>query len=330
MSFLRACLSIVSLAAAGVSVAAGQGWAAETLILDLNKTVNVDEFNRSLKENTKQDRARKTFNFGFDIRSGPLEDARQYLPFLDFLSRSTGYHFKLRFTPKGSSIIDNLGTGKIHFAAVGAVSFLQARETYGVLGLTQGVNNLGMTTYQSMIVVSPESPIKNLAGLKDRRLALGSISSTQGHLIPRIVLARRNITLKDLAAHKFTGSHQNCANAVINGTADACGMQDTMAKRMAGEGLIRILHVSQEYPSSGIAANRNVPSVVLEKVYQALLAFDPLQRDKDGLHNWHRTEMPNGFRAANTEAYTELQSWLLRLGFLGRTAAASGSGGRRN
>jgi ABC-type phosphate/phosphonate transport system substrate-binding protein len=37
--------------------------------------------------------------FGFDHRASPEEDVKQYLPFLDYLSRVTGYHFEIHFTP---------------------------------------------------------------------------------------------------------------------------------------------------------------------------------------------------------------------------------------
>lgn len=290
--------------------------------LNLQDRISVDEVNRALEERGEQTGEEKTFSFGFDLRAGPLEDARQYLPFLDYLDRSTGYGFKLRFTPKSSSIIEDLGTGKIDFAAIGAVSFIQALEKYGALSLARGVNNLGRIEYQSLIVVSPESPIRNLGELKGRRFAFGSVSSTQGYLIPRIVLMERGIALDDLAAYDFTGSYRNCANAVITGAFDACGMQDTMARFMAGEGLVRILHASRYYPSSGIAANKDIPPAVLEKVKRALLDFDPLGRDKGGLYNWRKTEMPNGFKAGAPSDYIVLRDWMDRLGRLDGTPAS--------
>ena len=41
------------------------------------------------------DTAQNSIYFGFDLRSSPQEDAAQYIPFLDYLSESTGFHFKL-------------------------------------------------------------------------------------------------------------------------------------------------------------------------------------------------------------------------------------------
>lgn len=292
------------------------GLAAEKSSLNLDDRISDEEVNRTKHPQAGKKETGKYLFFGFDLRSGPMEDARQYLPFLNYLKKSTGYDFKLRFTPKNSSIIDDLGMGKIHFAAIGAVSFIQAREMYGVVGLVRGINSLGKAEYRSTIVVLPNSDIEEIEDLKGKRFAFGSVSSTQGHLIPRIVLSGRSIGLDDLASYKYTGSHQNCVNAVIKGSVDACGMQDTMAERMVADGLVRILHRSGYYPSSGIAANQEVAPNVVEKVTQALLDFDPLGRDKEGLHNWNDTEMPNGFTAATGADYVELRDWLIRLGDL--------------
>lgn len=254
--------------------------------------------------------------FGFDLRASPQEDSRQYQPFLRYLEKSTGYKFKLRFTSKNSSIIDELGAGKVHFAAVGAVSYIQGREKYGIDSLVLGLNAMDKAKYQSMIVVSPTSKVKKLTDLKNKRFAFGSISSTQGHLIPRILLQEQGINLGDLAAYKYTGSHQVCAEAVISYKYDACGMQDTMALGMQKQGLLKIIHTSRYYPSSGIAANQGLSSTIISNVKNALLNFDPNGKDKAGLFHWSKTEMPNGFVESKKEDYSELRKWLIEFNLL--------------
>ena len=49
-----------------------------------------------------------TFVFGFDLRASPQEDARQYIPFLKYLESTTGYRFRLHFTPQNNKISRNL------------------------------------------------------------------------------------------------------------------------------------------------------------------------------------------------------------------------------
>lgn len=254
--------------------------------------------------------------FGFDLRGNPDEDARQYLPFLKYLQEATGLRFELHFTSKGGAIVDELGAGRVQFAAIGCGSYLVACAKYGVLPLARGLNAEGRAEYQSVIVVAPDSPIREIDELRGKRFAFGSFTSTQGHLIPRIVLAEHGISLDDLAGYEYTGCHHDCASAVASGRLDACGMQDILGRQMAAEGLVRIIHTSEFYPSSGIAANRDVPPEVIEKVRRALLDFEPTGMHAAGLYHWDQTEMARGFVQTRDEDYAELRAWAISFGLL--------------
>lgn len=283
----------------------------------LNERISDTELHQlQIHKSQNPDRQDHVFYFGFDLRSSPQEDARQYLPFLKYLESQTGYRFKLFFTPKTSNIIEELGSNRVQFAAIGAISFLAANARYRAIPLTRGINLQGNAQYQSILVVGPNSRIKTVADLKGKRLAFGDRTSTQGHLIPRIILSKHNIELSDLAKYHYTGSHRNCANAVISGKFDACAMQDTMAKTLAMEGKLKILHASKFYPSSGIAANATLPEDVIKRVKKALLDFEPNGKHRTGLYHWDQTEMPNGFIEARLEDYDELNHWSIELGFL--------------
>ena len=151
-----------------------------------------------------------------------------------------------------------MGKNEIQFAAFGAGSYIKAHEEYGVIPLVRGLNKEGKAEYQSVIFVAADSPIQKINDLYGKRFAFGSITSTQGYIIPRIILNKHGITLEDLSAYRFTGSHRNCADAVLSGDFDSGGMQDVMGKEFADGGLIRIIYTSKYYPSSGIAVNKHV------------------------------------------------------------------------
>ncbi|MCL4425763.1 MAG: phosphate/phosphite/phosphonate ABC transporter substrate-binding protein [Firmicutes bacterium] len=256
------------------------------------------------------------FYFGFDRRLEPREDVKMYLSFLRYLERSTGYHFALHITPKNASIVEELGQGKVQFAAIGTLSYLEAHDRYGVRVLVKGLTEEKKGTYRGMIITQPNSPLRSLPDLKGKTFAFGARNSTQGHLIPRILLFEAGIRLSDLAAFEYTGSHFEAANAVISGRYDAGGIQDTLARELAKKGLVRILATSPCFPSSTISANAQVDPQVIEKVRQALLAFDPLGKDQEGLYHWEQSEMPAGFTTATDEDYAEARHWALRLGLL--------------
>ncbi|MBW2568973.1 MAG: phosphate/phosphite/phosphonate ABC transporter substrate-binding protein [Deltaproteobacteria bacterium] len=286
--------------------------------IDLKDTATENEIQKHAAVNNMH-----ILKFGFDLRASPQEDAEQYLPFLRYLEEATGYKFDLRFTPRGSNIVDDLGQGTVQLAAIGARSYIEARARYKVVPLVHGLNIEGKAEYRSVIFTASKSRIKKIEDLRGKRFAFGNVRSTQGHIIPRIMLAESGLTLNDFSYCKYTGSHRNCANAVTAGRFDAGGMQDIMGKSMEADGLIRIIKISRYYPSSSISVNKNVPAEKLARIKQALLDFDPKGRHKAGLYHWERTEMANGFCEAKDEDYAELRDWIRKFSLLCREEEAA-------
>jgi len=240
-----------------------------------------------------------TLWFGFDLRLGPKEEVTIYTPFLKYLEQKTGRRFRIKFTEKYKDTVDNLGTGITDFAAIGSLSFVKGKETYGIHHLVSGVNHEGDTTYHAMIVTSPNNGIDNIKDIRGKCFAFGSEMSTQGHLIPRQMLEDNGITLDNLSKHIYTGSHLNAAMSVINGECDAAGIQDILAKRLESEGKINIIKISEPFPNSLIAYNSAVDKLMVKEVKAALLAFDPTGKHKNILVDWDKTEMPMGFTEIN-------------------------------
>jgi len=255
------------------------------------------------------------FYFGFDSRLGQKEDELLYRPLMKYLSDETGYDFRIRFTSGYETTQENLGKGYTHFAALGAVSYIKAREQYGVNILVRGLNKANKAEYQSLIFTYPDNEIETLEDIKGKSFAFGSEDSTQGHLIPRKMLEDENITLDDLSSFEYTGSHTNAVEAVIDGRFDVGGGQDTLVREMVDQGKVKIIAESKFYPSSGIVANKNIDPKVVKAVKEALLALDPTGEHKDILPHWDQTEMPNGFVNARDTDYWELEEMMEAYGF---------------
>lgn len=254
-----------------------------------------------------------SLKFGFDLRLGPKDDVRIYLPFLRYLEQNTGNRFSLRFTERYEDTVENLGRGITHFAALGPVNCIIANKKYGTGCLVMGLNSDGKPEYRAVIFTRIDSPIKDIKDLKGKTFAFGDKYSTQGHVIPRKMLEDEGIRLDDLKGYVFTGSHVHTARAVLNGEYDAGGIQDTLAKRLLAEGKIKILATSKPYPSSLICYNKNVDPVILKAVKAALLSFDPKNKQ---LVDWDKTEMPNGFTLYKESSMREIRELTLRYGLL--------------
>lgn len=258
-----------------------------------------------------------SLTFCFDRRLAPREEIKIYESFLNCLEKETGLVFTILFSDDYQETIKNIGTGKAQFAIIGGLSFLKAEHGYGVRMLVKGMDQNKKEGYRAAIIVKKDSPIKNISMLKGKSFAFGSKYSTQGYLIPRYMLEKENVLLSDLKKYSFTGSHWNCARAVIRGDATAGGIQDTLAFRLEKDGYIRIIAVSDYYPRSGIAVNKDVSEEIADKVKTALLQFDPAGKHKDMLTGWDKTEMSGGFSDVRPKDYDVLKKMAEKYRLLG-------------
>ncbi len=68
--------------------------------------------------------------------------------------------------------------------------------------------------------------ITTLADIKGKRLALNSIGSTSGDLIPQVELMKAGLSIKNKNDFKqvyYAGSHDACMMAALNKHVDVCG-----------------------------------------------------------------------------------------------------------
>ncbi len=257
--------------------------------------------------------------FSYDHRLEPTEDAQMYASLLDYLTEHTGLRFRLYVSQDSQDLVSGLDSGRIDFAAVGALSYLQADQQDGVRMLAVGRNSQGKSFYRAEIFTRPDSPIQHVGDLRGKSFAFGSRTSTQGYLIPLIMMSEAGLRLQDLREYEYTGSHAECVDAVLSGQFDAGALQDTLADRLAAEGSIRIMATSSTYPSSGVVAGAGVRPEIAQRVQDALLALDPQGKDGSSLYRWQDSEMPDGFARAEPGEYESLREFARQLGILDST-----------
>ncbi len=253
---------------------------------------------------------------GYDPRLEPKDDVRQVASLGEWLEKQTGSSFGVFIPSADENVVDGLCTNKVDFAVVGTVSYLQAHEQCDTHILVRGLNAEGKDTYRAAIIVAADSPLQTLADLRGQTFAFGAINSTQGHLIPRLMLQQAGLVLEDFRTYTYSGSHTATANAVTSHRVDAGALQDTLAMELAQRGLVRILALSEPYPSSGIVVAPDVPEPIIELVQNALLQIDPTGADTAELYEWWRTEMPLGFVRASDDEYQELRQIAETIGLL--------------
>ncbi|MET1127768.1 MAG: phosphate/phosphite/phosphonate ABC transporter substrate-binding protein [Thermoproteota archaeon] len=238
---------------------------------------------------------REVIYFGFDLRLDVKSELKIYTPLIRYLSQATGREFRIKIYTDYAKLQRALGEGEIQLAAVGPVTYVMVMIKYGnVVPVAVGKGPGGSPYYRAAIVVRPDSQIDSLEDLRGRTLAFGSYYSTQGHLIPRVMLAEAGVSLSELGGYAYLGYHQAVAEAVISGSFDAGALQDQLAERLAAEGLLRIIALSRPYPRSLIVASQQLPPELIDSIREALVKLNP-RGEHANLLPWNLTEFPEGF-----------------------------------
>jgi phosphonate transport system substrate-binding protein len=189
-------------------------------------------------------------------------------PLTLYLSKTLGRPVSLKLSPNMGTAIVDAAEGNVDLAYLTPVAYLKAHEK-GQAELVAKTVTKGKGSFQLMIVVKEDSPIKTVQDLVGKSFAFGDKRA----LLQRAAVVGSGIQLEKLADYKFLGHYDNIARAVMNRDFDAGILKDTMAYKWQDKGL-RILYSSPALPPYNIAASKKVDKKLLAELRQAFLQLD--------------------------------------------------------
>lgn len=213
------------------------------------------------------------FMYTFAMTKGTqteLENKAQHA-FISYLSRATGHTFKLVNMIDNADIAEQLGNDEVHFALLDTSSLLPGMSQYGVQPIVKAIDAEHKGDIQAFFVALAGSPLKEMSDIKGKVLALGAKNSLRSGLIPLVSLASNGILLSGLEQLKYAGSEKNCINALLDNTADVCGVSAAFASTYLQNNQVKLLGMSDYYPAYSIASNLYVEESVKQSVVDALL-----------------------------------------------------------
>lgn len=179
-----------------------------------------------------------------------------------------------------NAAVESMRAGRAQIAWYGGKTYIQAAKIAYAEAFAAGVRK-GDTTagYYTYFVVRADSSIKTLNDTKGKTLALNSIGSTSGDLIPQVELRKVGLSTKNKKHFKrvvYAGSHDACLLAVINRHADVCGMSSRNFDARIADGTvkrqqIRIVHKSDLVPPPPLAYSKKLPLKLRQKIKKATL-----------------------------------------------------------
>jgi phosphonate transport system substrate-binding protein len=197
----------------------------------------------------------------------------QKAPLRDYLSKALGESVQLIIPTNYNATVEALGNGSLSFAYLGALTYLKAHQSDGVVPLVQRSID---KEFHSVFVAQSGASIKSLADTKGKRFAFGDISSTSGHLIPYRELKKAGVDPDKDLKFRYTGSHPATLKAVETGASDAGALDETVFKTMTADGSvnaskIRVFHTSEPFVDYVWAARADVSEAQKEKFARAFL-----------------------------------------------------------
>ena len=207
-------------------------------------------------------------------------DDQDYVNLIKIIGELTGIEITPIRVTDYNAAVEAVRANRAQIAWYGGKTYIQAVEIANVEAFAAGVRK-GDTdaSYFAYFVVPTDSDLQTLADVKGKRLALNSIGSTSGDLIPQVELMKAGLSIKNKNDFKrvyYAGSHDACMMAALNKHVDVCGMSSRNFDARIADGTIsleqiRIIHRSSPVPPPPLAYSKSLPLEIRNKIKLATL-----------------------------------------------------------
>ena len=207
-------------------------------------------------------------------------DNNDYINLIKIIEKLSGFSIKPIKVTDYNAAVEAMRAGRAQIAWYGGKTYIQAAKIANAeafaAGVRKGKTDAGYYTY---FVVPKNSVLKTLNDVKGTTLALNTIGSTSGDLIPQVELMKMGLSINNKDHFKnvfYAGSHDACLLAVINNHADVCAMSSRnfearLADKTFKESDVKIIHKSSKVPPPPLAYSKKLPKEVRDIIKQATL-----------------------------------------------------------
>lgn len=161
----------------------------------------------------------------------------KFQPLAKYLSKKLSIPVEIVISKDYETHIDLIRKNRFDIAYLGPASYVSLTERFGKKNILAKQRVKGKASFNGVIIVRQDSNIESLTDLKKKSFAFGDISSTMSHLVPRYMLIKAGVSVKELKQHRFYGSHDNVALAVLTGDTDAGAVKEAVYHKYKNRGL---------------------------------------------------------------------------------------------
>ncbi|MEV7605172.1 phosphate/phosphite/phosphonate ABC transporter substrate-binding protein [Paenarthrobacter sp. NPDC089322] len=221
----------------------------------------------------------------------PYEDPAKLKPAYDVLAAALSKKLEC---PVSVQVVEDyaaevlaMRNGKLDLGQFGPLGYVFADAQAGAEPLVSfGTADKQLSTYTAGIWVPKDSPIQAIGDLKGKSLALGSVGSTSGDVLPRFGLREAGIADADLKMD-YTGGHPEALLALTNGKVDAAQINSQTLATAIAEGTFkkddfRQVWTSNPIPNDPITVRGDADPAFKKAVKDAFLSLEPTDVAKVG------------------------------------------------
>lgn len=198
------------------------------------------------------------------------ELVKRYTPLAEYLGRELGRPVMLEIGSSYDTHIHRIANGLVDIAFMGPGSYVKLTSQYGKRPLLAAFKTKEGKFFHGRIMVRKDSPVTSLAQLKGKRFVFGDRASTLSHIVPRHMLLKAGIDVKQFSQVSYVANHDNIALGILAGTFDAGAVKDEVFLQYEPQGL-RSLARSAPITDHVFIARAGLPPSVIQALRKALL-----------------------------------------------------------
>ena len=200
------------------------------------------------------------------------ELVKRYTPLARYLGNQLGRPVMLEIGSSYDTHIHKIANGFVDIAFMGPSSYVKLTNQYGKRPLLAAFNTKDGKFFHGHIMVRKDSPITSLAQLEGKRFVYGDRASTMSHFVPRSMLLKAGIDVKQFSQVSYVPNHDNIALGILAGTFDAGAVKEEVFLQYEPRGL-RSLARSAPITDHVFIARKDLPKETQQALRKAFLGL---------------------------------------------------------
>ena len=198
------------------------------------------------------------------------ELVRRFTPLAEYLGRQLGRPVMIEIGNSYDTHIHKIANGLTDIAFMGPASYVKLTSRYGKRPLLAAFKTKEGKFFHGHIMVRKDSPITSLAQLTGKRFVFGDRASTMSHFVPRQMLLKAGIDVKQFSQVSYVANHDNIALGILAGSFDAGAVKEEVFLQYEPQGL-RSLARSSPITDHVFIARSGLPQSTIQALKNAFL-----------------------------------------------------------